>query len=105
MIKKEKFIKYMSELKELDELEAQGNEILKKLCFDCEYVGLDRHRTLIINLLEETMNDTDRLISTYIYETGWEKGNNVDEFGEEFANINSIDKLYDFVLNWYKNKK
>ena len=69
------------------------------------YIELNRHKTLIINFLEETMNDTDGIISKCIYETGWNKSKNTNNFCRKFANTNTTEKLYDFILDWYKVKK
>ena len=97
MLSKEKFLDYMNEFRELRFLEDYLNIVLDKLCYDKDYMGLDRHDTLIIKLIEESMHDKDRLISTYIYETGWGSIPNTLEFGEEFSKVNSLDSLYDYI--------
>ena len=101
MLSKEKFLEYMNEFKELRDLVDDLNVVLDKLCYDKEYVGLDRHDTLIIKLIEEAMHDKDRMISTYIYETGWGSIPNTSEFGEEFAKVNSLESLYDYIVKRY----
>ena len=101
MLSKEKFLEYMNEFKELRDLEDDLNTVLDKLCFDKECVGLDRHDTLIIKLVEEAMHDKDRMISTYIYETGWGSIPNTQEYGEEFAKVNNLDSLYDYIVTRY----
>ena len=101
MLSKEKFLEYMNELKELRSLVDDLNIILDRLCFDKDYIGLDRHDTLIIKLIEEAMHDKDRMISTYIYETGWGNIPNTLEFGEEFSKVNSLDSLYDYIVKKY----
>lgn len=97
MLSKEKFLEYMNELKELRSLVDDLNIALDKLCFDKDYIGLYRHDTLIIKLIEEAMHDKDRMISTYIYETGWGSIPNTIEFGEEFSRIDSLDSLYNYI--------
>ena len=57
MLSKDKFLEYMNEFKELRDLVDDLNIVLDKLCYDKEYVGLDRHDTLIIKLIEEAMHD------------------------------------------------
>lgn len=52
MLSKDKFLEYMNEFKELRDLVDDLNIVLDKLCYDKEYVGLDRHDTLIIKLIE-----------------------------------------------------
>ena len=101
MLSKEKFLEYMNEFRELRCLEDDLNIILDKLCYDKDYVGLDRHDTLIIKLIEESMNDKDRMISTYIYETGWGNLPNTLEFGEEFSKIDNLDSLYNYIKKRY----
>lgn len=101
MLSKEKFLEYMNELKELRSLVDDLNIVLDRLCFDKDYIGLDRHDTLIIKLIEEAMHDKDRMISTYIYETGWGNIPNTLEFGEEFSKVNSLDLLYDYIVKKY----
>ena len=66
----------MNEFKELRDTTDELNLVLNKLCDDKLYRGLDRHDTLIINLIEELMNDKERLISNYIYE---EQDKNIQE--------------------------
>ena len=53
MLSKEKFLEYMNEFKELRDTTDELNLVLNKLCDDKLYRGLDRHDTLIINLIEE----------------------------------------------------
>lgn len=101
MLSKQKFLEYMNELKELENLVDDLNAILDKLCFDKDYIGLDRHDTLIIKLIEESMNDKDRMISTYIYETDWGNIPTTMEHGEDFSKINSLDSLYDYIEKRY----
>ena len=101
MLSKEKFLEYMNEFKELRELVDDLNIVLDKLCYDKEQVGLDRHDTLIIKLIEEAMHDKDRMISTYIYETGWGNIPNTNEYGEDFAKVDSLESLYDYIEKRY----
>ena len=101
MLSKERFLEYMNEFKELRDLEDNLNKVLDELCHDKEYIGLDRHDILIIKLIEESMNDKDRMISTYIYETGWGSLPNTLEFGEEFSKVNSLDSLYEYIKKRY----
>jgi len=101
MLSKEKFLEYMNEFKELRDLEDNLNKVLDELSHDKDYIGLDRHDTLIIKLIEESMNDKDRMISTYIYETGWGSLPNTLEFGEEFSKVNSLDSLYEYIKKRY----
>lgn len=99
MLSKEKFIEYITELKKLTRIEEKINDNLKLLSFDHGYLGLDRHVTLIISLLEDAMNDKERLISTYIYETDWGRvpSSNTKNYGMRFYNIDSFESLYDFI--------
>lgn len=101
MLSKEKFLEYMSEFKELNGLVDDLNTVFDKLCYDKEYIGLDRHDTLIIKLIEEVMQDKDRMISTYIYATGWGNSPNTEEYGEDFAKVDSIESLYDYIKKRY----
>lgn len=82
----------MNEFKELRKLENDLNQLFNKMCDDKLYRGLDRHDTLIINLIEELMNDKERLISNYIYEKEW--GSIPDN-----SKINSLESLYDLITN------
>ena len=91
----------MNEFKELRDTTDELNLVLNKLCDDKLYRGLDRHDTLIIKLIEEAMHDKDRMISTYIYETGWGSIPNTSEFGEDFAKVDSLDSLYDYIEKRY----
>ena len=80
--------RYVAKLRDTtDEL----NLILNKICDDKLYRGLDRHDTLIINLIEELMNDKERLISNYIYEKEWRSIPNKSK-------INDLESLYDLLL-------
>ena len=101
MLSKEKFLEYMNEFKELRCLEDDLNIVLDKLCYDKDYIGLDRHDTLIIKLIEEAMHDKDRMISTYIYETGWGSTPNTLEYGVEFSKVDSLNSLYDYIQKRY----
>ena len=94
MLSKDKFLEYMNEFKELRELVDDLNIVLDKLCYDKEYVGLDRHDTLIINLIEELMNDKEKLISNYIYEKEWGSIPNKSK-------IKDLETLYDSIANKY----
>lgn len=92
MLSKEKFIGYMNKIKELRDTTDELNIVLNKLCDDKLYRGLDRHDTLIINLMEDLMNDKERLISNYIYERQW--GTIPDN-----TKTNNLESLYDFIIN------
>lgn len=94
MLSKEKFLEYMNEFKELRDTTDELNLVLNKLCDDKLYRGLDRHDTLIINLIEELMNDKERLISNYIYEKEWGSIPNKSK-------INNLESLYDSIVNKY----
>ena len=91
MLNKEKFLEYMNEFKELRDTTDELNLVLNKLCDDKLYRGLDRHDTLIINLIEELMNDKERLISNYIYEKEWGSIRNKSK-------TNNLESLYDSIL-------
>ena len=91
MLSKEKFLEYMNEFKELRDTTDELNLVLNKLCDDKLYKGLDRHDTLIINLIEELMNDKERLISNYIYE---EQDKNI----QENIKFNKLELLYENLL-------
>lgn len=91
MLNKEKFLEYMNEFKELRDTTDELNLVLNKLCDDKLYRGLDRHDTLIINLIEELMNDKERLISNYIYE---EQDKNI----QENIKFNKLELLYENLL-------
>lgn len=91
MLSKEKFLEYMNEFKELRDTTDELNLVLNKLCDDKLYRGLDRHDTLIINLIEELMNDKERLISNYIYE---EQDKNI----QENIKFNKLELLYENLL-------
>ena len=92
MLSKEKFLEYMNEFKELRDTTDELNLVLNKLCDDKLYKGLDRHDTLIINLIEELMNDKERLISNYIYEKEWGSIPNKSK-------IKDLESLYDSIVN------
>ena len=81
----------MNEFKELRDTTDELNLVLNKLCDDKLYKGLDRHDTLIINLIEELMNDKERLISNYIYEKEWGSIRNKSK-------TNDLESLYDSIL-------
>lgn len=81
----------MNEFKELRDTTDELNLVLNKLCDDKLYRGLDRHDTLIINLIEELMNDKERLISNYIYE---EQDKNI----QENIKFNKLELLYENLL-------
>ena len=91
MLSKEKFLEYMNEFKELRDTTDELNLVLNKICDDKLYRGLDRHDALIINLIEELMNDKERLISNYIYEKEW--GSIPDKL-----EISNLESLYDLLL-------
>lgn len=82
----------MNKIKELRDTTDELNIVLNKLCDDKLYRGLDRHDTLIINLMEDLMNDKERLISNYIYERQW--GTIPDN-----TKTNNLESLYDFIIN------
>ena len=84
----------MNEFKELRDTTDELNLVLNKLCDDKLYRGLDRHDTLIINLIEELMNDKEGLISNYIYEKEWGSIHNKSK-------INNLESLYDSIINKY----
>lgn len=94
MLSKEKFLEYMNEFKELRATTDELNLVLNKMCDDKLYRGFDRHDTLIINLIEELMNDKERLISNYIYEKEW--GSIPDN-----SKINNLESLYDYIIKKY----
>lgn len=101
MLSKEKFISYLNELKYLQDVEEEVRGALKKLAFDLVEFSLDNHDTLILKLIEDSMNDVNRYISTYIYETDWGKyplDNTKFDYSDDFASVKNFEELYDFVV-------
>ncbi len=100
MISKEKFVEYLKEFMKIRRVEDELNESLYKLCLNNNYIGLDRHDTLIINLLEESMNDKEHIISNYIYDTDNKK---IPEL-EKIRKNNDYELLYDSIVKYYETR-
>lgn len=98
MISKEKFIEYMANYKELEDIEDKIDEALKLLGKDLNGFYLDRHHTLMLNMLRDLVNDRNDYISYYIYECNWgkDKNNCVLDDCVEYS-LDSYESLYDII--------
>lgn len=70
---KKTFIKTLEEFKAIEEDIQRVHSAMKKLSSDFGGFYMDRHATLIVNLLSMLMNDTSDWISYFIYELNWGK--------------------------------
>ena len=96
MIEREKFKKYMTELKSLQENSRQISKALKVLSNDNEFF-LEKPIEIVFNMLVDTTNDQYGNISYFIYELNWgekAKENSItDENGKNIPMF-TLDDLY-----------
>lgn len=73
MISKEKFIEYLERYKELVDIEEKVDETLKLLNPDFNSLALDKHGTLILDMLKDLVDDKFDFIEYFVYELDWGK--------------------------------
>lgn len=106
MLSREKFKECIKELKDLERTEEELNKILRKFCDDDGYISLNRHYNLAVKLLEESMEDRNGYISTYVYDTDFGRYISGSEYDitYELSNIKDLDKLYDYIVKMNNSK-
>ena len=100
---KEVFVDTIKELQELDEATDELNSGLKKLDLDFNYIYFSKHEELITRLLRIAMNDEEAdWIGYYIYERDYGRKMKLGdiEYEGKKLNINTPEKLYDFLLGY-----
>lgn len=100
MISKEKFIGYMESYRELTDIEEILNSAVKLFCPDFNNFYLDKHSSLILNMLKDLVDDTYDYIDYYIYELNWGKnGTNCiteTDTGKKYS-LTNYDELYEYI--------
>ena len=100
MISKEKFIEYIERYKELVDIEEKVDTALKLLNPDFNSLALDKHSSLILDMLKDLMNDTYGCIEYYIYELDWGKnGKNCisESDNNKTYSLTNYDELYKYI--------
>lgn len=90
----------MEQYKELVDIEEKIDSTFKLLCEDFNNFSLDKHSTLILEMLRDLMDDKYECIEYYIYELDWGK-NGKDCITDQEKNINysltNYDELYEYI--------
>ena len=99
MLSKEKFIEYLERYRELADIEEKLNSTVKLLCPDFNSFYLDKHSSLILDMLKDLMNDTEDWIGYYIWESDWGKTFSCvwNEEGEEIP-LETLQDLYNIIV-------
>ena len=99
MLSKEKFIEYLERYKELADIEEKLNSAVKLLCPDFNSFYLDKHSSLILDMLKDLINDTEDWIGYYIYEISWGKhGKNCITHSDNTTySLTNYDELYEYL--------
>lgn len=100
MISKEKFIEYIERYKELVDIEEKVDNSLKLLNPDFNSLSLEKHSSLILDMLKDLMDDTYDYIEYYIYELDWgKKGKNcIKELdNNKTYSLTNYDELYEYI--------
>jgi len=101
MLSKPKFIKFIKELQSI-ELDIEGvHKALQKLDPDFGGFYLSRVNTLIVKLLQESVNDQEEWISYWIYELDygkkWRKGTVTDKNKKDIK-LQTAEDLYNYIV-------
>ena len=99
MISKEKFIEYLERYKELIDIEEKVDETLKLLNPDFNSLALDKHGTLILDMLKDLAEDKFDLIEYFVYELDWGKNgkNCITEKNGKTCSLTNYHELYEFI--------
>lgn len=100
MISKEKFIEYLERYKELVDIEEKVDNVLKLLNPDFNSLALDKHGSLILDMLKDLVHDKYDYIDYYIYELDWGKNgiNCIAEVdGGKTYSLTNYDELYECI--------
>jgi len=99
MTKKE-YCEALDEFKAIEDDINGVHEAMKKLSPDFGGFYIDRHRTLIVKLLENSVGDKDEWTSYFIYELDWGKGSTMggvkDQYGKKWK-LDKAEKVYDLI--------
>lgn len=100
MITKEKFVAIIKEIESLEKDIEDIHIALKKLDPDFNGFYLTRLLTLILDILESTLNDDDSWIEYFVYELNfgkkWKEGT-ITQNGKGIK-IQTAENLYDFLM-------
>lgn len=102
MITKERFIKTLRELKQLETDIENVHKALKQLDPDFGGFYLSRVSTLIIDLLQASMDDKYEWISYFIYELNWGKTYHKKSISDKDGNnikLKNVGDLYNYLIN------
>ena len=99
MISKEKFIEYLERYKELVDIEEKVDETLKLLNPDFNSLALDKHGTLILDMLKDLADDKFDLIDYFVYELDWGKNgkNCITEKDGKRYSLTNYNELYECI--------
>jgi len=106
MLSKPKFLKFITELQSLESDIEDVHKSLQKLDPDFGGFYLSRVNTLIVQLLQESMNDKEEWISYWIYElefgSKWRKGTITDKNKKDIK-LQTAEDLYSYLIKENKN--
>ena len=106
MISKECFVNTICDIIKHAKLEEDINNLLKGYDF-CSF-GFCEYESIVVKLLEESMDDTEEWISYWLYEL---------DYGSEYSDgcittednkiidLSTPEKLYDFLVGNYKTNE
>jgi len=100
MMKKQIFIKLMTELIKIKKDEDNLNNAFRKFEPDFNFISFGRYQTLIVNTLKEAINDEHDWISYWLYElnNGKEaKKNTVTNENGKNISIKTLNDLYNII--------
>ena len=107
MLTKEQFIKSLTELKQLEEDIEKVHLALRKLDPDFGGFYICRLSTLVVDLLQSSMNDKVEDISYFIYELDygkkWKKGTYTDKDKKDIK-LKTMEDLYNLLIKNNKTK-
>jgi len=102
MLGREKFIKYMTELKGCVERHDRLAKLISKISDDGWILPLNiKEEELIVDLLSDLTWDRDDAIIYYIYELRWGRDGKdclYDEETDEYTSLETLDELYDYIV-------
>lgn len=113
ILTKEQFVEYMDFVKEMEGLEAEFDEVIRKISYDGYCSIFSSYQIKFLNLLEQIfLDDTENSdIEYFVYDTEW--GKKADEYFITIDNkdgsrreikFRSSEELYDWLVEDYPNR-
>lgn len=100
MLKKETFIKLMTELIRLKEVERECNAVFKKISPEFNFFCLDAYEDIVYKAISETMGDESHWTGYWLYELdcGKRAKDNSVKIDDKNVPIKTLDDLYNVIV-------